>query len=374
MPPTETSSPTAGVRCVRSLIAVLVIAAIANAQKREVVPRNRTSVEGNHSIPFPAKRDQFTWQLLFPVDARLAGRVSHVSFRRDWQQSRGMNTPAFDVDLEILAGHAKGDHHRPSWTYASNRSKDVVTALRRRKVRMPAVRWQQGAPFPFTWSFKFDKPLTLVSGKTALLEFRFFESTLANSENPWIDMERSDYSGTRYARRYIGTNCGAGRFDNLMFMQPLVVGQASEASKLPHSLNTTKTFGLFYGGTSASRWGGLKLPLDLAPYGAPGCNLYISLEWMWPAIETTPQGARAALDLPNDARLVGKTVFIQGIVFNTPSNRLGVGLTQGIAAVIGPRIPTAGMLITPPARPFPYFAANGSRFAGALPVIQLRYQ
>jgi len=359
-----------------TLAAVLLLGAGGSAQKTAVVPSVAGTREANSAIAMAQQNEQFAWQILFPVAAGLEGQLAGVALRRDydWSKATAGDVPAFTLDVEILAGHSAYDHYTPHWELQRNQANDVKVVMQRRTVQMPAVRWQTVPPFPFTYAFTFDQPVTLQRGKTALLELRFHGSTLPYSVNPWLDAEGVDYSGPEYRFRSIGTHCGWSSVDNILIMMPLVAGQASQTQKTPHSLYTDRTISYYFGGLSASRWGAIPLPLDLGPLGAPGCSLYISLDWMWAPIETDPTGAIAALDIPNDALLVGQTLFIQGFVFDTPSNALGIGATQGIEAKIGPHVPHEITLIRPPRRPMPQFWPHGIRQAGWGPVLQLRYK
>ena len=81
-------------------------------------------------------------------------------------------------------------------------------------------------------------------------------------------------------------------------------------------------------GLSASGWGGVTLPLDLRPFGAPGCWLYASIDSLLVGVSDGLGRGRAVVPLPNDRSLVWTDLFHQALV---PSNRTSLGLLTSSA-------------------------------------------
>jgi len=89
-------------------------------------------------------------------------------------------------------------------------------------------------------------------------------------------------------------------------------------------------------GWSRTTSGGFALPLSLAGFGMPGCDLLTSAEA--PAVPTTPTGAASAnlnLALPNNTGLVGLEVYLQGWAVAPGANLAGVIVSNGIHWRIG---------------------------------------
>jgi hypothetical protein len=88
------------------------------------------------------------------------------------------------------------------------------------------------------------------------------------------------------------------------------------------------TSGALWFGASDRTWNGVPLPLPLAAFGMPLCDVNVSPDL---AVGFTLQSgfARLTFPVPADSRLLGATYFHQAVV--TPSvNPLGVGLTAGL--------------------------------------------
>lgn len=93
------------------------------------------------------------------------------------------------------------------------------------------------------------------------------------------------------------------------------------------------TAAAFWTGVSDRSFGGIPLPLDLGPFGAPGCSLLASMDAVVGV--ATPSGvASVPITLPNDPSLVGVTLF-QQMAHVTGVNALGVLTSNGIAVQIG---------------------------------------
>jgi hypothetical protein len=93
---------------------------------------------------------------------------------------------------------------------------------------------------------------------------------------------------------------------------------------------------LALGLSHALLFGAPVLPLDLGPSGAPGCFLRAEPLVLIPGA-TQPNGtATIGTPIPLAQPLVGVTVFGQWLVLSPPANPLGVLLSDGGAARIGP--------------------------------------
>lgn len=88
-------------------------------------------------------------------------------------------------------------------------------------------------------------------------------------------------------------------------------------------------------GASSSRWGALSLPLDLAPLGAPGCQLAASLEIQVAAIANGFGSAEIRFVVPSSASLLGVRFFNQCLVVDRAANALGLVLTRAGVGTIG---------------------------------------
>ena len=88
-------------------------------------------------------------------------------------------------------------------------------------------------------------------------------------------------------------------------------------------------------GASKSMWGTAALPFDLTPLGAAGCLVLASGEATISKTVDAMGKASTMLTVPNDASLVGKSVFNQYVVLDSAANSLGVAVTRAGEASIG---------------------------------------
>ncbi|MEZ5988024.1 MAG: hypothetical protein R3F30_02640 [Planctomycetota bacterium] len=88
-------------------------------------------------------------------------------------------------------------------------------------------------------------------------------------------------------------------------------------------------------GASNTVWGPIKLPLDLTPAGASGCNLLVSFDNLLIAPTDTSGNASVGLPVPNDAKLMGINFFNQFFVVDPKANGLGLAFSNGGNGVIG---------------------------------------
>jgi hypothetical protein len=82
-------------------------------------------------------------------------------------------------------------------------------------------------------------------------------------------------------------------------------------------------------------WGGIPLPLDLGPLGAPGCSLYTDRA-LGLVVPNTGGGSAFALTIPAAPRLVGATTHWQGLFLAPLANPLGLATSDYLSITLGP--------------------------------------
>jgi len=131
------------------------------------------------------------------------------------------------------------------------------------------------------------------------------------------------------------------------------IGEPTLTSNTPRTNNAwTVTFGnlpednelvMAVYGFSNTTWSGVPLPLDLAAIGLGGCNLLVSADAMVAQLTVPganpgdPSSATSSLTVPNQAALVGVTLYVQGVLIDvTPLGAIEFpATTAGGRAVIG---------------------------------------
>jgi len=88
-------------------------------------------------------------------------------------------------------------------------------------------------------------------------------------------------------------------------------------------------------GASAEQWGQFQLPFDFTPQGATNCQLYTSLDLIYPVV-TSPTGAASfSVVSPNVPALIGVSIFNQYVVVDLGANPLNSTFTNGGRGTFG---------------------------------------
>lgn len=86
---------------------------------------------------------------------------------------------------------------------------------------------------------------------------------------------------------------------------------------------------------SITQWGPFKLPLDLTAAGAPGCQLFVSMDVLIFAQANTSGVATLSFGIPNDLKLVNQKFYNQAFCLDGQTNKLGFVFSNGGQALIG---------------------------------------
>jgi len=135
----------------------------------------------------------------------------------------------------------------------------------------------------------------------------------------------SEFAGQLEGITEFGTACGA--IEITPISDP-VIGNADFGVKLEGALPGVPCF-LALGAENVD-WLGIPLPLDLASFGAPGCELLIQLDQVNTTVSDADGVATFALPVPNDAGLVGKDIYAQWGATDLAANALGLVLSEAL--------------------------------------------
>lgn len=281
------------------------------------------------------------FQNLFEVEPHAGGVATAIAFRRRDFPSSPATYPALTVDFEFAMSHTTRPIAMPSPFAAGNRGSDYRVVVNRQVTRFPST--PPGAPpYPFDYRFPFDQPFLLFAGRTAMWEVTRHGSSSCTTDQVPLGFDAAgwpiDYSGS--SSTMIGQPCVSGGFhENRLGVSWLTVGSYGEATIGRGGPYDGQSFAWLYWGLAATHWGAHLLPLDLAPYGAPGCFVWVSLDFLWPLqLQVVPgrQPTVALLEVPNDPGLAGIDVFFQGVRFNVGHNAARIATSNGVRSRIGP--------------------------------------
>jgi hypothetical protein len=302
-------------------------------------------------------------QCLFVVPSSATFPVRSVALRG----GSPIPFPAFSVEIEIGVGHSPSRPSFFSFDLPANRGPDFEIVLSRRTIHFTAMTSHGGEPPKYP--FRFDRPFLFRPGQTGVVELRVFGSTLCIGDPRFQNVTFEFYDTPRGSTwSMFGTSCShLGSSGNVLLAGPMSAGNPGSASMGP-------TFdpvpAMLFGGFSKTHWAGLTLPFALDAWGAPGCSIHASLEWQFPRYWWGPNTVFKlfALDLPNVANLVGRTIYLQGVIPVT-RNRLGFETSNGSQVVVGPHIdPPLSYVTTPLAHGG---TEGGQRLVGHGPVLEL---
>lgn len=342
---TVTISNSRRVSSIGTVLAFLV-AAETGAQRQVVVPSpalySRTYPNNLLSVP-PAGSATTVYQNLFSVEPQVAGVALDIAFRRSDFTSSPPTYPALTVELEFGMSHSPRPVALPSAFLASNRGPDYRVVVDRRTFQFPPSTIGH-PPYPFDYRFPFDRPFLLVAGNTAMWEVTRHRSSSRTTDLAPLGFDAAswlvDHSGAPVTS--IGQPCGSGRYqhENRLRVTPLTVGSFATAWINAQVDFGGASFAWLFWGLAGDHWGPFMLPMDLTPYGAPGCWVHVGMEYLWPLELQMPRvglNTEVALEVPNDPGLAGVDVYFQGVRFTRGLNAAGLATSNGEKARIGPR-------------------------------------
>ncbi|MEZ5988279.1 MAG: hypothetical protein R3F30_04005 [Planctomycetota bacterium] len=299
-------------------------------------------LRGRSTVPGPRAT-----QAVFETKKGQNGTVQAISFRPISQAADGC--PAFKAKLILAFSHCPRKVTALSHVLADNRGKDF-TVVAQGQYAFPAVPAQYRNISPFVFRIPFQKSFTLNELDTAMFELHVLENDLGgptqNNGGAEIDAwGHQPISDPRYAITLFGKSCPRAGYENFFITGLFAVGHNFLMGKDPVSPFGPNTIPVAFMGASRSKFGGLSLPFDLSPLGAPGCSLYVStdillLPFWWGSSRSWPAMGWWNDQVPLDNRLSGMTVYFQAFSLNSV-NPLGVTSSNGVEVKIGPYYPTS---------------------------------
>jgi hypothetical protein len=251
--------------------ALAVLATEAQAQLRQIVnPANRATVEGVSRIGFPwGGNSPLRYQQIcgLSADPTAIGLMNRVAFRRDNDTAvTSGDYAAFNPDFQLSVSTSPRTTMTMSKTFATNIGTDVQV-VHTGSLNWPAQVKVPPGPTAFAYTVPFTTPFLYVSTTGDIL--LDFAVTSPNNTNTSFFADADSASGGSVSRQ-LGAGCPAGVnlvsvFTNWGPGSTARILQYSGAGNVPSVLSI---------GSTSPTYGGVPLPFDLAPLGAPGCMVY----------------------------------------------------------------------------------------------------
>jgi len=289
---------------IRSLfMPALAAAGLAAQTQSRVVPSSATRTDGNAYLvyPFtnpPGPNGDARFQLLLSGSAfaKSSAMLTGFAFRVDAYLP--YSYPAATVqNLNVRIGHAKTTPATMSTTFASNWSGPPTTVFSG-NYSLPAQQStpQPAAPFNIAW--KLSRPFAYSRSSGDLLIELEFDATGTR----FYTMDATTVGGNATGFGTSGT-FATWQPQRILFgvrsLQALLPGGSVSLSATTPALSPLPFFAIMFLGVSNTSFGPIQLPLDLTRFGAPGNNLYTSMDLVVPVLtKLTHISIDAALTLP----------------------------------------------------------------------------
>jgi hypothetical protein len=342
-----------------TLLGILALPSL-RAQSSAVLPPSHAALEGTGftNVPFgrsTSMRAQLAYDAsLFPgaltfdaLGVRLEG---------------GQTAAGKRIELEIRASTLPWRITAVQSAFDVNRGSDETVVLSRTLVDLPPSSAGQ-TPNPFHAEFAFERPFRHDPARGGLLL-----DLLVFGQPPGAFTLDSTYTCQSARVDFGAPGCsphGGGRAlaaevstQQVMWGRPLTL-RVFDGPPLVLTL-------LSLGTIEAGSWFGLPIPLDLSPFGAPGCTLSIDMAQVLAQRADVAGAAEYTLVVPSEPGLTGQWLRYQGFAVDPSLNALGaISSRAGKVQVCG---------WEPVARVYgsPVTVADGFREIGVAPVVRLR--
>jgi hypothetical protein len=304
----------------RPLLAFALLAAVASAQTRRVLPPSHATAEGSGSTQVPFGRS-VPMRVQAAYDGSMFAAPVVISAVA-WRVDGGQTVAAKRVELEVRLSTMPRSIVDVQPAFAANTGADEIVAFDRALVDLPPQGpGQQPNPFavriPLTRAFAYDP------ARGPLLV-----DLIVHGQPPGGYPLDATFTCTSEQRMYGPPGCGPGgrllRADALttqvLWGKPFALRVFDAAPNAPTSL--------FLGSIESGWWNGLQIPFDLGVVGAPGCSLSIDALFVRGALADASGIALYSFTLPAVPALRGEWVRFQGLALDAQANPLGLVTSQ----------------------------------------------
>ncbi len=338
-----------------------------------VVPAAYAKVEGKSRNTYPFSYDQQRTQLVY--DGKKlgfkVGAITEVAFRRDGKWASTFS--AKKLPLKVWISNSPRTDKSASVCFAQNRGPKPQLVFSG-TLSLPQAGPPATAPAPFSIVIPFSPPWIYRGGNICL------EMVSPGPKNyvRWMTDTFYNSEGGRGTASSYGLACaptGQGSTPKLSISTSRFLVGKSPYVTLYSYRNKVPCF-LFLG-ASKTAWGSIKLPFDLTPFGAKGCNVYTDPQVILIGLSHpsyTTGTAKFCFYTPEDPYLVGRHFYVQGFVVDSKANALGLLSTEGwdiglgTSSAVWEGVQTIFSLYPDSASGSTSTGANGhiTRFGGAL--------
>jgi hypothetical protein len=350
------------------LVCLSLVPAVAAQSMSGVLPPRVAEHWGWKNRDYPMGRSWCRTQVridqaMFPGNLKLPAIVSSIGVRR----STGRTAfKAATIQQEIWFGSTKATNPSMATNFATNRANATsgTVVVPKRWINLPPAGFGSPRDFlmiPFQSPYVFNGPHLLVE---------FSNTAISQKLNGW----KTDYVGTIGSgiRTYFGLPCAGGGVTSVSSAGGsgnYTLGSTINfwSGQAKPGVSTTHVLGL-----SPSNWGGIPLPLDFTPLGAPNCKLYVDALLMTGFTRDANGQVSRKLTIPNLVSLTNLSFYTQWANLDPAANSFGMNFAEATAITIGgPRITgiNSFRLVSKDNNT----SSTGEKFNNEMPVLKLVY-
>lgn len=289
-----------------------------------VVPPSFSNVEAPSFTRVPFGRrgavriQQVFWPSYFP-----SGKLTlkGISMRGDSATATPAKT---GVDMEIFLGSGAPDSNSLSNEFSKNRPADFISVFKRKTINLPALTSGPG-PRPFNMIFAFDTPFAYNRKKGYLLvEIVVYNQKGSGHTCDTVYLCTSKKSS--FGRK--GCKNSAGMVPSV-YCPTVNVQWGGKFALVLDRVKPNSMAIMNIGTRTKGNWAGMGLPLDLTPYGAPGCFLNLNMVIINARSADSTGKTLFNYTIPSTPEFLGHWVLFQGITLDAKANALGIALSLG---------------------------------------------
>ncbi len=345
--------------------------------KTEILPASMSKTEGLGGTPFPFGLGKpCRMQTLYEsVQERGPTRiVKEFRLRPDWINPNYTQKAKAWANMGIFMSHSNRGFSTVSSIFGLNRGPDMTSVFKIKKVAFPAQTKSASGPKPFNLVFKLDRPFIHKPTKGNLL----VEYVILSQPKGDYRLDSSLHClSPRASFGKRGASCYWTKKTSQGTEKVYLRLKSNISIKLGNKVSWTlegvppKSAALFFLGNDPryARWGAIPVPIDLGPFGAPGC--FINTDILMATIATSNAGGTAvsSFEIPSNYAYLNQFLHSQALVPQFSANKMGLVFSLGEKAQIcGPITATRVLAIGD------VNASKGSVLYGDAPVLQLIYQ
>ncbi|MCC6671183.1 MAG: hypothetical protein IT458_08980 [Planctomycetes bacterium] len=338
----------------RTVTSLLLLAAAAAAQST-IVPSAVATAKPTSSQFYSSNVFYSTTSATTPHDCRsqsiydtndiaaLAAIWTSLQYRRP-QSLGNVNNPGTTTATVVLSVSPNA-YSAATSTFATNTGPGAITVFNgplnlpqsNNPPSWPAP-WE--APIPFSGPFPYARTM----GATLVIDILSVGYT---ATTPWYVEWTGRDTGRRDSNPNAQSSCrfSNGSYNNAIgYRLPIVGGQwyVNYQGGLPTGLSGVGALGAQGVG---GNWGGLTLPIDLGPFGAPGCSWSVSADFTVPISSSTAIYQWPTLNIPNTPALGGAIFYDHAMFIDPPANAWGVVTTWSSKWTIGTNRGAPGAMV-----------------------------